>query len=76
MNQIQYPSQPLFAEVRDRWPALSNGEARRLIRAGRVSVNGSIVFDEGVPVTSADLIALGGPENQPLASEARHSTGG
>ncbi len=49
---------PLFQELVDRGLALSCGEARRLVRAGRAFINEDVATDEAMTVTSLTPIRV------------------
>lgn len=66
---------PLFAEIKRRHPTISNGEARRLVRASLVRVNGHTARDEAQPVNCDDQIEMPA-QSLPPASEAPHSADG
>lgn len=49
---------PVFLAVRRAGLALSHGEARRLVRAGLVRVNGLKVLDEASPMNTGDHLIV------------------
>lgn len=51
-------STPLFARIIALGFAPSNGEARRLVRAKRVTLNGAVATDEAAMVAESDEISL------------------
>lgn len=55
----------VFAHLAASGVEVANGEARRLVRDGRVVVNGVTIYEEGFPVMDADVLTVRPPPQSP-----------
>lgn len=62
---------PLFQVLVGAGAASYDGEARRLVRMGRVTVNGDVAMDEEAPISGA-LVGVTDPECPVLTVAVRH----